>query len=200
LRSLIGPANHYHVRILDTRDAELVLGSIRRLEIKAENVLAGGEFRVDRLHVEASGLRFRGGPDDLVFVRQSQVSVEASEAALNDYVQRTRPDENASVRLNDGSVTLFGSVRLLGITAPVETTGRLEIEEGRRVVFRADQVAAPALRLPDDGTAFIERQVNPLLNLERLDLPVRLTAIRLGTGRITLEGVLDLPAARPQHR
>src|SRR5215207_6657989 len=57
LRSLIGPANHYHVSIHETRDAELVLGNIRRLRVDAENVLAGGELLLDRLQLEARGIR-----------------------------------------------------------------------------------------------------------------------------------------------
>jgi hypothetical protein len=195
LRTLIGPADDYRVRIYDTKDPELVVGSIRRLEVQGTNVQAGGRTRIrlDALRLWARGIRFRGGPGEVVSVGDSHLEVDISEDALNDYLARQHRREGARVHLNDGTVTLFGMIRVLGVQAPVETTGRLEIAEGRQIVYRADHVSAPTLRLPGTGTEFVERQVNPLVDMERLDWPVRLETIQVGGGKVTLGGALALP-------
>lgn len=196
LRSLIGPANHYSVRIYDTRDAELVVGSIRRLTVEGSNVLVGGVIRLDRLRLEASGIRFRGGPDDLARVKESFLAVEISQAALNDYLEKERPEDEAHATLHDGAVKLSGVLRLLGARVPVEATGIVEVVDERQVVFRARSVHAPELRLPEAGAALVERQVNPLVDVALLDWPVRLSSIRVEEGKVTLEGALDLHRMR----
>jgi hypothetical protein len=193
LRSLIGPADHYRVRILETRDAELVVGSIRRLEIEATNVIAGGQLRLDLLQLSAEGLRFRGGPDDLAAVRKSRVAVRISEASLNQYLERAQARHRARVLLRDGFVTLFGTLRVLAAEVPIEARGRLEIEAGERLLFRADQVVAPDLRLPGSGASLVERRLNPLVDLRRIDWPIRLVAVHVVSGSATLEGALTLP-------
>jgi hypothetical protein len=195
LRTLIGPADDYRVRIYDTKDPELVVGSIRRLEVHATNVRAGRKtsIQLESLSLWARGIRFRGAAGEVGGVRESHLEVEISEEALNDYLQRQHRREEARVRLNDGTVTLFGTLRLLGVQAPVETTGRLAIADGRQVVYRAETVSAPTLRLPGSGHEFIERQVNPLVDIEKLDWPVRLETIRVGGGKVTLGGALSLP-------
>jgi LmeA-like phospholipid-binding len=193
LRTLIGPADDYRVRIYDTKDPELVVGSIRRLEIEGTNIWAGNLIRLDLLRVTARGIRFRGGPGELAGVRESHVELEISEDALNTYLQRAHRREEARVRLNDGTVTLVGTLRVLGVRAPIETTGRLAITEGRQIVYRADQVSAPTLRLPGTGADFVERQVNPLVDMARLNWPVQLETIRVSGGKVILEGALALP-------
>jgi hypothetical protein len=47
--------------------------------------------------------------------------------------------------------------------------------------------------LSDGGARFVERQVNPLVDVSRLDWPVRLDAIQVHPEGIVLEGSLDLP-------
>jgi hypothetical protein len=192
LRTLIGPANHYSVRIEETRDAELVLGNFRRVTVEGQDVLVGGVIRLERLRMEAHGLRFRGGPDRLERVDWSHLMVELSEAALNDYLARVRKEE-AHVTLAEGEVTLRGVLRLLGTPVDIETRGTVVIAEGRTVLFRAREVRAPAVQLSDGGVAFVERQVNPLVDVSRVEWPVRLDAIQVHVGKIILEGSLDLP-------
>lgn len=198
LRTLIGPADHYRVRILETRDAELVVGSIRRLEIEGTNVLANGQLRLRKLNVSARGIKFRGGPDDLAVVRQSRVAVQISEASLNEYLARARSRNQARVSFRDGSVTLFGNLRVLAAEVPIETSGRLEIAAGQQLLFRAEQVVAPDLRLPGTGAEFVERRVNPLVDLRRLQWPIRLEAVHVADGAATLEGSLTLPESEDE--
>lgn len=193
LRTLIGPANHYTVRIEKTRDAELVLGRLRRITVEGRGVVIGGVIRLEMLSMEAEGIRFRGGPDRLDRVRRSHLAVELTEAALNDYLSRERPQDAAQVTLREGEMTLKGILRLLGTPVPVEARGSLVITDGRQLNFRAREVHAPSVPLSDGGAKFVERQVNPLIDVGRLQWPVRLDAARLLPGKVVLEGSLDLP-------
>jgi hypothetical protein len=193
LRSLIGPANHYSVQIEETRDAELVLGRLRRIRVEGRNVLVGGVIRLDVLRLDAQGVRFRGGPDRLDRVRWSHLAVEITDAALNEYLAKVRPAEQAHVALHEGEVTLRGVLRLLGTPVEVEARGPVAISDGRRLIFRAREVIAPSLQLPGGGVAFVERQVNPLVDMNALEWPVRLDAVHVDPEKILLEGSLDMP-------
>jgi hypothetical protein len=181
------------VRIEDTRDAELVLGRLRRIHVEGQNILVAGVIRIDRLEMEAHGVRFRGGPDRLERVDWSRLAVEIAETALNDYLTTARRKEEAHVTLEEGEVALKGVLRLLGTPVPVETRGTLVIARGSQLLYQAREVHAPTLQLPDRGIPFVERQINPLVDVSRLDWPVRLESVEVHAEKIVLVGALDLP-------
>jgi hypothetical protein len=199
LEDLIGPAEKYKVRVRGTKDAEIVVGRIRRVEIDGWNIQAGGQIELESLHAELRNLRYHAPPEERVSVGDSLLVVQLTQTALNDYLRRQQPDSQPEVVLNDGTVTLKGMFRWLGVPTPIETTGRLTIVDRVRLEFRAETVRVAADPMSGIGAEYIEKRLNPLLDVQRLNLPIRLDTITSESGRLVVRGTAHLPAP-PRNR
>jgi hypothetical protein len=192
LTSLIGPAERYTVSISGTDDSDLVLGRVRRLEVSGVGVLIGGELPIERFEMRLEHLRYTGASPDLIGVRESDLRVELSQASLNKYLAEGRTGKDVQAQFVDGRLTLRMTLKLFGVPTPLVATGRLELEGEKRIVFRADTVEAPNAPLLGVGKTLVERQFNPLIDMEALHVPVRLKALSVVDGRILLRGEADL--------
>jgi hypothetical protein len=193
LDDLIGPAERYEVRVRGTKDSEIVVGRIRHIEIDGWNINAGHQIQLESLHMDMRNLRYRAGPDEQLSVGDSALVIYLTEAALNDYLRRQHPDSQPEVALNGGTVTFKGSMRFLGVPTPLVTTGRLEIDDRTRVMFRAEQVTLANGPVPGFGPEYVERHLNPLLNVVQLHLPLRLDSIEVQPGRMVVRGAAFIP-------
>src|ERR1051326_6102659 len=106
LVDLIGPAEEYKVRVRHTKDAEIVVGRIRRIEIDGRHIKAGGQLELESLHVVLQNLKYHAPPAERLTVDESQLESDITEAALNDYLRRQNPDLQPEVVLNDGTLIL----------------------------------------------------------------------------------------------
>jgi len=176
-----------------TKDSEIVVGRIRRIEIDGWNVNAGYQIQLESLHVEVNNLLYKAGEDGRLTVGDSSFVIYLTEAALNDYLRRQHPSRQSEVTVNEGSVSIKGSMRLLGVSTPLMTTGRLEIADRTQVMFRADRVSLGTDANSVLGTDYVERHLNPLLNVSQLNLPLRLDSIEAQPGRLVVRGTVYLP-------
>src|SRR2546422_555014 len=156
-------------------------------------VRAGEQLELESLHLELNDLRYHAPPNEALTVGESLLVIHLTEAALNDYLRRQHPKSPTEVVFHDGTVTLKGTMRLLGVPTPVETSGRLEIADGTRVEYRADTVRFSADSAPGTGAEYIEKRLNPLLDVTRLNLPIRLNGIEVQPGRLVVRGTASLP-------
>lgn len=193
LEDLIGPADEYTVRIRDTPDAEIVAGRIRCIDIDGRNVLAGHQIELESVHLELHDLHYHPPPDEAWSVGQSVLVIQLTQQALNDYLRRQNPAAPPEIVLAVGTVTLKGSLELLGVPTPLVTTGHLEIMDGTRLNFRADTVRLSGDPIPGIGPEYVEGHLNPLLNVKRLHLPLRLEAVETEPGRLVVRGRVFLP-------
>lgn len=189
LDRLIGPADRYRVRVSRTKDAQLVAGRIRKIDIDGWNVQAGRQINLEWLHLEMRDVKYHAGPDEQLTVGSSELVIHLTEDSLNDYLRREHPDGPPRVTLNGGTVTLRSAIRLLGVPTPMETTGSLEVADHLQVNYRASEVhLADADPVPGIGPEYVERHLNPLLDVERLNLPLRLDAIEVHPGHLVVRG------------
>src|SRR5207302_10298114 len=100
-------------------------------------------------------------------------------------------------RCGDGTVTIDLILPLLGVPPPLRAPGQLAVADGKRVVFVAETVEAPRGPLLGPGKSLVERQLNPLIDMEEMGVPVRLTEVQVSKGHILIRGAADLPARAP---
>jgi hypothetical protein len=200
LADLIGPADQYKVRIRGTRDAEIVAGRIRCIDIDGWNVLAGHQIELESLHLELHDLRYHPAPEEKLSVGESHLVIQLTQQALNDYIRRQHPVNPTEVTLNAGTVTLKRSLQLLGVPTPLVTTGHLEVVEHTRLDYRADTVQLQGDPIPGIGPAYVESHLNPLLNMNGLHLPLQLDEVETQPGRLVVRGSVSLPPTTKRAR
>jgi hypothetical protein len=199
LVDLIGPAERYRVRIRETSDAALVAGHIHCIEVDGWNVDAGRQIELESLHLELHDLRYHPAPEETLSVGESHLVLQLTEQALNAYLRRQNPDSPIEITLNGGTVTLKGSMSLLGVPTPLVATGRLEIVEHTRLDYRVETVHLSDDPIPGIGPEYVESHLNPLLNVSRLHLPLRLDDVEVQPGRLVVRGSASLPSTtRPR--
>lgn len=193
LTDLLGPAQSYRVRILDTRDAELVLGRARRVEISGKDIHAKGQFVLDSLKLTLVDLRYEGAEPYFVSVQRSDLEIQFSEQALNEYLQVHEARFKPHVEFLQDQVRVQMVYNFLGKPTPIKALGHFVIQEGRRLLFRADSADVAFLNTPGFGERFVEDRINPLLDLSRIEFPARLESIQVLRGRIIAQGSAAIP-------
>lgn len=193
LPGLLGPADRYQVRILDTRDAELVKGRARRVELEGDRIRARGQMLVDSLRLTLLDLRYTGGERYPVSIGRSDLQVEFTDDALNEYLAAYQARYQPSVRFEPDRVHVRMVYGFLGTPTPISAVGRFQVEDGVRLVFDAEKVDLSLINQPGFGERFVEERVNPLLDMTEIDFPARLESVTVLDGRIRACGSATIP-------
>jgi hypothetical protein len=188
LASLLGPAERYRVRILDTRDSELVKGRARRVEVRGRRIFARSQFLIDTLSLTLDDLRYEGGDPDLISVRRSDLQVEFSDAAVNSYLRGYQARYDPKVRFDTDLVEVTLTYPFLGAPTKIHATGQFVIREGRQLLFKAEKADVAFINQPGFGERFVEDRVNPIVDLGRIDFPARLESVQLLPGKLRAYG------------
>lgn len=192
LADVLGPAEKYRVRIRETSDGALVQGRARRVEVEGYGILARNQLLVDSLQLTLEDLRYEDGEEDTLSVRRSELRLELSEAAVNEYLQTFQARYQPEVRFEPEKMRVRLTYPFLGVPTQIRASGRLVVEEGRRLVFDADSADVSFINQPGFGERFVEDRVNPLLDLDRIDFPARLESVQIQQGRLKAIGTASL--------
>ncbi len=197
LGDLLGPADHYRVRIRRTPNGDLVRGRVRRLEANGTGVFARRQIHLESLALVLDEVRYDGTRPFLVSIGRSELSVTFTERAFNDYLQLRHARYDPVVGFEDGTVRVRITYPFLGKPTVIRAVGRLVVQDQQRLVFDADSVDTSFLNAPRFGEKFVEDRVNPLLDLARIGFPARLEGVDVLRGRVRARGVAVIPPETP---
>lgn len=176
----------------------------REARLLAESVDLGGVVSLDEIRLEGRDISLR--PGGSIRVGELQASLVISEAALNRFLANRRADtvRDLQVAMLDGKVRIHGRYSLpLGIGVPFTFTGVPEIEGGARVRLDPRHMSLVGAPVPGLATGAIGDRVNALLadalDVTRFPLAVRLTALTVETGRLTLSATAAVELTPPQR-
>lgn len=192
LESRVGPADRYRVRIIGTRDSDLVLGRAHHVEVEAQNIFARHQIRVAWFKMRLFDLIYEGGEPSFVSIKHSDVEIHFTEQALNDYLDTYHSRYQPEVRLNGDRVHVHMVYNFLGKPTTLVASGRFLVQDGTRLVFDADTADVSFINTPGFGEKFVEDRVNPLLDLSRIDFPARLESVEIRDGRIRAKGTAHI--------
>lgn len=198
LPRILGPADRYDVRMVGTRDSELVRGRARKVEVEGQRIRARGQMLVDSMRLVAENVRYTGKEPYRVAIGRSDLQVEFTDAAVNEYLEEFQPQYRFAVRFERDRVHVKLVYPLLGAPTPISGYGKLVVEDGTRLIFRAERVDLALLagsdgKEPGFNEKLIEEKVNPLLDMTEIDFPARLEAVTVLDGRIRARGSASLP-------
>lgn len=143
-------------------------GSLREVTLNLPRAV-GGHLAVRRI----------GGGSAVVIVDETDVQR---------YLADARDIRGARVRLDDGIVTITGTVAVLNSSFPVQVAARLAIDGGA-LVLRVETLNISGVAIPPDLGNVLMAAVNPLLVAPREPVPVRFSAVRVDNGRAVITGV-----------
>lgn len=170
----------------------ILTGRVGRLRFLLHGAAVNG-VTVREFRAELRGVRL-----DMAEVMQGRLRVRelaGGQVALvldEDDVQRsltaTKEIQEAKVDLDDGLVTVRGTVAVLNATFGVEIHARLVVEDGSAVLLRVETLTISGLAMPPEIANLLVSDVNPLLRALREPVPVRFRSATVGDGQAVITG------------
>jgi hypothetical protein len=161
--------------------------------VEGRRIHARGQMLVDSMRLVAENIQYTGREPYQVAVQHSDLQVEFTDDALNEYLKAFQPQYQPEIRFDPDRVHVKLVYPVLGAPTPMSGSGRLVVEDGTRLVFKAESVDLSILNRPGYNEKFVEERVNPLLDMRDIDFPARLESVAVLDGRIRAHGSASLP-------
>lgn len=150
-------------------------------------------LNVDEIEIESGPAQVGLSPFSLELTKPAPLSVRISASSVEKFLNLKAPSgvKDFSVELKDGKIRIQATVKVVfEIRAGVVC--RLEIEDEQRLLVVLESVDSVATMARGMIEGQIEK-VNPLLDVEELPLPVRLSKVQIEDGWINLDGMIRGP-------
>lgn len=192
LPSVIGPAKSYRLKFVDTSLLDLAGGKITKLTLEARGYSFPDAPLIDYFLVEMSGMRF-----DLSAIREVQRTtfrMMVGEDALNDYLKKKNVIDPVPVlSIRQGELGVSMRKEFLGIKIGAVLRGTIEVVEDHDVLFRPSGLEIAGIGIPKPIAQMLVDRVNPLVDLKKMNLPVKSITIEEADHRLIIKGEAILP-------
>lgn len=194
LERSMGPDSRVAVRVSSFPAAKMFAGRFDRVDVKAENVDAGG-LRLRSVDVFASGVRvplrdlWSGGKAAIKDVQSAEVAVIADEESVTSYFA-SRDDllKHFRVELDDNRVYIFGRFELVGFTLDLDLQGRFLPVGPSTIRYELESIVVQNTELPRLVTERIVSAIDLSIDLTDLPVPVNIVGITTDDGLIHIRG------------
>lgn len=184
----IGPAEQYRVRV-SRSGLNLAAGRIPWMEIEGKNVRPPGGLTINELHVRLEGVRFDPSKRVMTSLEEGEftaaIGAETVTAAIRQRGPRLR---EVRVRFQAGHVVVDATPALVGIGVPVQVEGHPVLRDPGRIDFAVSRLAVLRIGLPEFAVRRLEAAINPIVDLEAMQLPVRAATVRVDSDRLRVSG------------
>ena len=194
LPSVIGPAVRYDVQV-DGDPFALVRGRARGVHIQGQSVQLSLELTVDTLNADAEDVSFDRSTRKLTYVGQTRFTATLSQVHLAAYLAASKPLlPGLVVTLRTDDVAASVPVTFLGLhtTALLAGTVRPSLTDPTRLDFVANGAQIGVVPLPAGLINLALDQLNPVITLAGLRVPLSVTQAEIKEGRLVLGGTADL--------
>lgn len=172
--------------------AGIFTGRIWRLQFQVRGAAFEGatvrELRGTLRDVTLDLPRAVGGQLSVRRISGGAAVVVVDETDVQRFLADARDIRGARVRLDDGLVTITGTVAVLNSSFPVQLDARLAIDRGA-LVLRVETLNISGVAIPPTLGEVLMTAVNPLLLAPRDPVPVRFSDVRVDNGRAVITGV-----------
>ncbi|MBW3624206.1 MAG: DUF2993 domain-containing protein [Armatimonadetes bacterium] len=193
MKDLMGPAERYNVKIYK-KGSDLRRGYISHLTITADDLRTKKGFDIRRLDADLYDVRFNSKSRTLENIGSSAFTAYVTEESANAYLAKNdRGIPGLRVQFETGNIVVNAAPQLLGVSIPLTLRGKGVPQEGNRVHFAPDALAVSRLNLPLMAVRLVEQRINPVFDLDELELPARLQSVESQANEIVLKGEVKLP-------
>lgn len=194
LPSVLGPAEHYEVQV-DGDPFALARGRARAVHIQGTRVRLSPALTVDALTVDAGDVSFDRGTRRLDHIGRATFSATLTQGQLADYLGRFKPLlPGLVVTLRPADVEARVPVAFMGLHTVAALAGRFapDADDPSRLDFVADGARVGVVPLPAGLVNVALDQLNPVVALTGLKVPLLVTGASVSDRRLTLTGSADL--------
>lgn len=197
LPELIGPADKYSTRVRGKADA-LARGRMQSVHVDGAQVRMAPDLTLDTLALDLTNVSVDLKAKRLSNIENISFRATLGEANLNRYVRARRPDiPGLRVTLGPqnrvGSATVQARPEIWGlVAAPLSVDGRITPRVGGRLLdFTPGGARVSVVPFPLPVLRYLADQLNPVVDLSTLRVPVRVERVEIQPGALLLTGTVD---------
>lgn len=189
LRSAL-PGGRISVRVQGPPWRQLA-GSFTVLQIEALGAEVN-QLRVERLFLRLGDTRvplgplFRGGTLSVRSAAGGEGQITLTRENVQQYLSRSKGVQSPTVTMEGGVITIEGDVRVGELDLRARIVGRLVIASPRTVDLHVQELTVSGVEIPREVGALLVASFNPLINLESLPVPARVSSVAVESGQVTL--------------
>jgi len=169
----------------------LLAGRLTVLEIEAR----GGEvnqLRAERIFLRLGDVRvplgplFREGTLNVRSASGGEGQITLTRENVEQYLSRSKGVARPTVAMEQGLLTIEGDVRVGELDLRARIVGRLVIASPRTVDLHVQELTVSGVEIPREVGALLVASFNPLINLEGLPVPARVSSVATEGGQVTI--------------
>jgi hypothetical protein len=185
----VGPARRYDVR-LGSEGTDLARGLLGSVDVTGVDVRTKDGLVIPDMSLHMEGVKVGLGSRSLESVARSAFSAALTPDVVTRFIRKRAGADVKDVRVQfrKGQLVVAGTPALMGFDLPSEVSGKPVLNGDDAVDFRASAVSVLGLRLPRFAIDELEKQINPVVDLSGLKLPVRITGLRVRGDRLVADG------------
>lgn len=191
LTRLLGPAQHYDVKIEHTSDGMLLDGHVQDLSIQATRVATREGLVIQRFDVEMHNLQLNRDKKSVKSVERAAFDLDILQEDLSNLARRKIHDiHDVQVLISPQAVTVVAPARALNQAVDFSLQGRLSVADGERIDFTPTGVGIGPLTVATGVLKLIMGRINPIADLSKLPIPVTIDALNQEPGVLNVRGRL----------
>ena len=192
LPEYVGPAQKYSSRVRGDVGA-LARGRARHVHVDGVQVRLDEALTVDTLALDLGDVEVDTKAGRLRAIRSIAFSATLREANLNRYVRARRAEiPDLQVELRPAGALVRARPEVLGAGVPIQVEGTITPRAGGRLLdFSPGAARVSVVPVPASVLQYLARELNPIVDLSTLRVPVRVARTRTEQGVLILEGDVD---------
>jgi hypothetical protein len=192
MQKRIGPAKSYKVTVTGPTMA-LVSGKLKGIDIVGSNVHTSKGIVVQTLHVNISDLVVDTGTQEMKRCGKTTYEATLSERELERYLLKLYPDvPELGLELQPRFARVRAKPGVSIAKVPVLVDASIDVQSHRRLLLNLQELDVAGIPVPSFVRNYLERKVNPVLDVDDLGMSAQVDSVHIDKGSITLAGSLDL--------
>ena len=194
LPSVLGPAAHYDVQV-DGDPFALTRGRARAVHIEGQDVQLAPAVTLDTLGIDAQDVSFDTQTRRLSHIGTTAFTASLGQANLSRYLARSKPLlPGLVITLLPDAVEARVPVDVLKLhtTAALSGSFQPDTNDPSRLDFVAQSAQVGSVPLPASLVNLAANELNPVLDLSGLKVPLTVTDARVTNAHLVLSGTARL--------
>jgi hypothetical protein len=166
-------------------------GALSAVTIEVRRGLVG-QLPVDRLSLRLRDVTvdpaslFRGAPTALKRVGQGEGEAFLTQDDVAAFLTGVKGIQRATLRFEGGVVALEGDVQFASLDLRVRLEGRFVVASPTTVDLYVQTLTVSGVQIPKEISGALVANLNPILSLSGLPIPVRIESVTLENGQVRL--------------
>jgi len=194
LPSLLGPAAHYDVQV-DGNPFALSRGRAKAVHLQGQEVQLSPSLTLDTLTADVEDVSFDPATRQLTHVGQAQFTATIDQEHFQTYFAQAKtryPGLTIAFRSNDARAQV--PVTFLGLQTTASLTGTLapNADNPSKLDIIANGGQVGGVPIPAALLNLALDELNPVITLRGLRVPLTMTGAKVVNSRLTLQGSVDM--------